>query len=223
MLWIDTGLGRDRVLPPAPTRYISTADFESLLRTANLPDVAHDQILTGTPFVFRRSPGDFELLRRHLSERLNVAKKNIQVVGSARTGFSVAPNGFPRRFRDTSDIDVVVVSGELFDHVWFTLLDWHYPRRYRLPQPDLRWSRNRQDDLYWGWFSLDRLADVDLSLRGALQPIRDLSTAWFDAFRSLSTYPSLSPWSVQGRLYRTWEHVLAYHVDGLAKLRARLP
>jgi hypothetical protein len=217
------GVG-SRGLPPLPTtQYLSTNEFEALVRTARLPDIVREHILTGHPYVFRQRPADYALMRGHLSERLRVAERNIQIVGSARTGFSVAPNGFPRRFRATSDVDVVVVSEELFDHIWLTLLSWHYPRRYRLPQPDHGWGRSRQDDLYWGWFTLDRLTDFGLSFRGALSPIRDLAAIWFDAFGSLSTHPSLASLAINGRLYRTWEHALAYHVDGLTKLRDRLP
>jgi hypothetical protein len=203
--------------------YITPDNFETLLRTTPLSEIAREHILTGLPYVFRNAPRDFDLLRDHLANELKLVTRNIQVVGSARTGFSLDPNGFPRRFGSDSDVDVIVVSRELFDHVWFTLLYWNYPRRHRLVQPDRRWSHERQDDLYWGWFNLDRLADRGLSFRGALKPIRDLSTLWFNAFRSLSTYPSLSPLTIQGRLYRTWEHALLYHTDGLAKLRDRLP
>jgi hypothetical protein len=206
-----------------PTPYVTPTAFEALLRTVPLSDIAREHILTGLPYVFRRAPADFDLLRNHLATELRLATKSIQVVGSARTGFSLDPNGFPRPFSSASDVDVVVVCPEFFDHIWFTLLDWNYPRRYRLVQPDRRWSHARQDDLYWGWFNLDRLRDERLSYRGALKPIRDLSTLWFNAFRSLSTYPSLSTLSIEGRLYRSWEHVLLYHTDGLARLRGRLP
>jgi len=210
-------------VPSIPTRsYIAPSAFEELLRTRPLAEVVREHVLSGVPYVFRRNTTDFDLLRDHLRAQLRVPTSNIQVVGSAHTGFSLAPNGFPRRFRADSDVDVAVVSREMFDHIWVTLLGWNYPRRYRLVQPDRRWSRERQDDLYWGWFTLERLHDEDLSFRGALRPIRDLSTLWFNAFRSLSTYPSLAPLSISGRLYRTWEHVVLYHVNGLSRIRARL-
>jgi hypothetical protein len=209
-------------MPPTPTSYPTAEDFASMLQTGRLPEIVHQHILTGLPYAFRNSPADFDTLRNHLSGRLRVAQAAIRIVGSARTGFSLDPYGFPRPFGRASDLDVIVVSQELFDHIWFTLLDWNYPRRYRLVQPDRRWSHQRQDDLYWGWFDLSRLRDVDLSFRGALKPIRDLSAIWFDAFQSVSQYPSLASWTVKGRLYRGWEHVLLYHVDGLAKLRDRV-
>jgi len=74
--------------------------------------------------------------------------------------------------------------------------------------------------LYWGWFLPDKIGYEGLSLPDVLVPIRDLSTTWFNAFRSLAQYPELAAREVSGRLYRTWDLAFLYHLDGLEKLRA---
>jgi hypothetical protein len=41
-----------------------------------------------------------------LSDGLGATTNNIRVVGSAKTGFSLNPDAFPRSFSEHSDIDV---------------------------------------------------------------------------------------------------------------------
>lgn len=158
----------------------------------------------------------------HLAEHLGIDESSIRVVGSGRIGFSLNPANFPRRFSDVSDIDVVVVDEGLFDRVWHTMLEWNYPRRFRLYGADRHWQRSRQDDLYWGWFRPDKIRYTGLAFPEILKPLRDLSTQWFNAFRSLSAYPDLAAREISGRLYRTEQHAISYHVDGLRKLKAQL-
>jgi hypothetical protein len=78
--------------------------------------------------------------------------------------------------------------------------------------------RYRRKDLYWGWLVPDKIAFDGLSFPTILKPIRDISTAWFDAFQGLSQLDEFLGRTVSGRLYRTWDHALLYHVEGLRHL-----
>jgi hypothetical protein len=200
------------------------AEFRQMLVNRPLEEIVREIIFAGIPFegipyVFRNAPERLQTLREHLSQSLGVAQENIIVVGSALIGFSLSPDTFPRGFSRESDIDVVVVDDRLFDAVWTTILKWNYPRRYRLHGLDWQWVRGRVDNLYWGWLVPDRIRYDGLSLPEVLRPLRDLSTLWFNTFRGLSQYPEFAARNVSGRLYRTWEHALLYHVEGLRQIR----
>jgi hypothetical protein len=80
----------------------------------------HDDI---TPFVFDPKPDTWNVFRDELAVQLGVARGDIRVVGSGRLGFSMKPQGNLVGFRDKSDIDVVIVNADAFDHLWFSLLD----------------------------------------------------------------------------------------------------
>jgi len=204
-------------------RHPTVAEFREILLEEPLDQVVTRYVFGGEPYVFRRTPAAFRLLRGHLCARLGLAEENIVIVGSAKTGFSLSPSSFPRRFTDASDIDVVVVDQTLFDRIWLTILRWHYPRRRaRLDGVDWKWKRDRTDELYWGWFFPDGMRFKGLSFPEALKPLRDISSAWFDAFRSLSAFPEFAVWEVSGKLYRTWDHALEYHVDGLRQIKERI-
>jgi hypothetical protein len=130
--------------------------------------VLQEYVLSGDPYAFRGQPSALHNLRTHLSKALNVNENNIVVVGSAQVGFSLSPDNFPRGFTDGSDIDVVVVDERLFDIVWHTLLQWHYPRRRDLPCGDWAWTTARRKELYWGWFVPNNIRFNGLSLPAAL-------------------------------------------------------
>lgn len=199
---------------------VSADEFRQLLLNEPLDELVTAYVLGGDAFAFRDDLRAYAQMVDHLSARLEVHSASITVVGSAKLGFSLNPMRFPRSFRAESDIDVLVVDERLFDTAWFAMLDWNYLRRHRLPAPEFRWARKRWDDIYWGWFTPDRIRYEGLLFPESLEPIRDLSARWFDAFQSLGLLPAFADRQVSGRLYRTWGHAHGYHAAGLRRLRS---
>jgi hypothetical protein len=204
--------------------YPSVDDFKDILLSKPLETVVQEYIFQRTPYVFRNRPEALKGLKQHLCSALEILDQNIVVVGSAQTGFSLNPNNFPRQFSEESDIDILTVDEKLFDEVWMILLKWNYPRRLvkKPGKVEGDWVYSRRKDIYWGWFSPDEIHYEGLSFPEALKPLRDISTKWFNAFRSLSQYtqyPEFAHRDVSGRLYRTWNHALLYHVEGLRQVK----
>jgi hypothetical protein len=194
-------------------------EFKEILVQQELERVVQDYIFAGIPYVFRSWTEGFNNLRSHICDNLGISsRENIEVVGSARVGFSLDPENFGIAFSDKSDIDIVVVDDNLFDKVWKILLKWNYPRRFRLAGTDNIWARHRMEDLYWGWFRPDKIRYEGLSFPDTLKPLRDISALWFNVFKSISNIQGFEGLEVSGRLYRTWDHVMLYHVDGLRKI-----
>lgn len=198
----------------------SVERFKADILAIPLDQVAQDYVFEGTPFVFRDHPDSLAILRRHLRKRLRVREENVIVVGSAKLGFSLSPDRFPRQFSAESDIDILVVDENLFDKAWLTLLRWHYPKRLVRPStPEGKWLHDRKENLFWGYFVPNNIAYEGLSFPDELAALRDLSTSWFNAFQSLSQYTEFVSRSVSGRLYRSWDHAISYHVEGLRQVR----
>jgi hypothetical protein len=201
----------------------TVTEFTDALRTQPLEDVARAHILEGVPYAFRNDQAAYRQLLQHLTTELPIEDSAVRIIGSARIGFSLDPDKFPRPFGPWSDLDIAIISADLFDLVWYTTLKWHYPRRVRrLPEADWNWCLARRKELYWGWFRPEVIKYRGLSRLKKLRPLQELSTRWFDAFQSLSLYPELAQYQASGRLYRSWEHVLMYHVEGLRQLRAMI-
>jgi hypothetical protein len=203
--------------------YLTVDQFKEALAESPLAAVVQQHVFRGLPYVFRDEPASNNLLIGHLCGELSVLEQNVVVVGSAKIGFSMNPDSFPREFSDTSDIDVIVVSDVLFDRVWMTLLEWQYPRRgINLGRIEDEWARFRRKEIYWGWLVPNEIRYEGLSFPDTLKPLRNISAKWFNTFQGLSLYPEFARRQVSGRLYRTWEHALRYHTDGLRRIRDRI-
>jgi hypothetical protein len=201
----------------------SVEEFRGALLTKPLDEVVREYIFEGLPYVFREKPGLMEVLRIHLCKDLGISAESTIIIGSAKIGFSLSPDSVFRQFSDESDIDVLVVDEKIFDDIWRIVLKWHYPRRiHGLGGMDGSWGRRRRRDLYWGWFVPDKIKYEGLSFPEVLKPLRDISTAWFNAFRSLSRIPDFSRRNITGRVYRTWDHAFLYHADGLRQIKESL-
>jgi hypothetical protein len=198
----------------------SVDEFRRVLLTTPLNEVVRKYIFEGVPYVFRETPELMEALRNHLCDDLGISADSTIVIGSAKIGFSLSPDTVFRQFSDESDIDVLIVDERIFDDIWKIVLKWHYPRRIRgLEGMDGSWGRRRRRELYWGWFVPDKIKYEGLSFPEVLKPLRDISTAWFNAFRGLSRTPEFSRRNITGRLYRTWDHAFLYHADGLRQIK----
>jgi hypothetical protein len=206
--------------------FIDAREFEDLIFSNPLAQLVEEHILQGAPYVFRGDVDALHLLRSHLVTELGVRPENVLVVGSARTGFSLNPANYPRPFSGESDIDVAVVDQFIFDEAWHTLLKWNYPRRLvKLGKPDGEWAYQRRKDVYWGWFTPNEIRFEGLSFPEVLEPIRDLSTKWFNAFNAFSQYadhPEIARRNVNGRLYRSQAHLFQYHEEGLRLVKQGL-
>lgn len=57
-------------------------------------------------------------LKEEICEHFKVDFNNVILVGSGKLGFSIKADKRFQSFGDDSDIDIAVVSGELFQKVW---------------------------------------------------------------------------------------------------------
>jgi hypothetical protein len=201
---------------------MTPADFRALMSQKTdselLLQCLHDD---GAPYVFHQHPSSWDHFRDEIVGKLNVTRSDIRIVGSGRLGFSLKPGKDFRPFRDTSDIDVVVVNPTLFDQLWLLLLAAAYPRGSAVHKLG-GWLKRVQNELYTGW-----LSPVDIKLDATIfgsstRPVLEFRAHWFDALKRASQHPSRRHEDIQGRLYRTWRHAELYHLDSLAALRRSL-
>jgi hypothetical protein len=193
---------------PWPTK----DEFIELLRTRTPLDIVNEHLLTGTPYAFKAAPEQYELLRTTLATALRIQTEDITVVGSGRIGFSLDPGRFGNPFAPaTSDIDTVVVSEVLFDSAWHQLCSRGRSVLGLTPNTQQAIKQHRMGNIFNGYIEPDRLA-------GALT----LSPTWFRTFRGLARMPNLAPLDIQGRLYRTWDHVRYHQIYSLIGIKTQL-
>lgn len=86
--------------------------------------VADQWLSEGIPYAFKDVPGLYDEIRTWLSLRLDVDKKSISVVGSARLGYSLSPFKLGNPFSEASDLDLFIVSEVLFEKLKVDALKW---------------------------------------------------------------------------------------------------
>jgi len=104
------------------------------------------------PYVFEPDQSTWHRFRDEFVGRLGVKRGEITIIGSARFGFSTKPQSDLRTFTERSDIDVAVISRDLFDKLWLNLLRAAYPRG-ETPRRLGGWLRQRQAEVYTGWIT----------------------------------------------------------------------
>lgn len=201
---------------------MTSDEFRDLLQTRNdaqlLEPCLHDD---QAPYVFEPQAGAWDSFRDELVALLGISRGDVRVVGSGRFGFSIKPWNNFKSFGDKSDIDVVIVSANLFDELWLALLDAAYPRP---PITDKLggWLEKRRNELYTGWLSPLKIK-LDYAIVGSkAKPVLEFNLRWFDALKRAARHPTRRHEDITGRLYRTWRHAELYHLNSLAELRKAL-
>ena len=192
---------------PYPTK----DEFSKLLDSRHHGTIVEEFLIAGLPYAFKDSPTDYDALRSAIGSALALAVDTMTAIGSGRIGYSLSPEKYGVPFSTESDLDVAVVSAELFDTAWFELL--RLGRKYfSLEKQVQSWiAAHRENHIFWGFMIPDRLP-------GAVK----LSPNWFRTFKGLARNPTLAGRPVNGRLYRTWEHVKIQQLNSLRKVQQAL-
>ena len=88
--------------------------------------IARQWLSEGVPFAFKDCPGIYESIRSWVGTRLNIDPKELNVTGSARLGQSLAPHKMGKPFGDGSDLDIFIISNDLFEHLKSDFNQWSY-------------------------------------------------------------------------------------------------
>ena len=166
-------------------------DFQKDLGSLSDDLVVQKHITSGDSFIL---DGDrYFLLKHEVSEHFNLHPSQVILVGSGKLGFSIAPNKKYRFFRDESDLDVAIVSVDLFDKMWWDVFEYWNEGGL--------WERHEEFKhyLFRGWLRPDYLPT-------SLQSSRE----WFEFFRKLTATGRYGPYKISAAIYQTWQHLENY-------------
>lgn len=201
---------------------MTPVEFRELLRHRSDAELLEPCLLAdGPPYIFEPKPDAWDAFRDEIGAHLGVVRGEIRIVGSGRFGFSTKPGVNLRGYRDTSDIDVVIVNHDLFDQLWISILEAAYPRSPNTERIG-GWFANRRNELYTGWLTPMEIK-LDVTIFGPkAKPVLDFNLQWFNALKQASRHFPRRHEDITGRLYRTWRHAELYHLHSLAALRKEL-
>jgi hypothetical protein len=151
----------------------------------------------------------YDDLKIFMSEKLEIHINNIAIVGSAKLGFSLTPTEEKafKNFHDKSDMDIVVVSSDLFRKCWSAYLD--VAKTERVPYYNMVTG-----NIFRKFVALKNIEfnnDFFRQWKGRMEPCQKELQVVYDV-----------PNEINYRIYESWEDVERYHVQGLEKLKEML-
>ncbi|MFT6909246.1 MAG: hypothetical protein ACJAS1_005962 [Oleiphilaceae bacterium] len=182
---------------------------------AKLLDFCRKSVLHGTPSIFHDSEDEFYEFRKRVAQNFGISFNDIYITGSAKLGFSPHKK---TTFSLDSDIDVAIVSQELFDKIMESI------RVYQMRLRDSRISVTQSEIKKYhkfleygaiGWMRPDHLP---ISFR-----VRELKGNWFKFFDSISYGKSeVGNYKVNAGVFKTYRHLEQYTFSGMESLARAL-
>jgi hypothetical protein len=169
-------------------------------------DVVQEYISFGIPYIFQGNESLYFDLKRTIANHFTLSPQEIIVVGSAKLGFSIAPQKLFKKFDDDSDIDVVIISEELFEVYWKELLDFNINTTARTTIEDNMYQEFIAY-LFKGWLRPDKFP---FSYKGKQE--------WFDFFNSIS-YRKYGQNKVTCAIFKNYYFFEFYHKCNINNIR----
>ncbi|OOE04644.1 hypothetical protein BO219_04415 [Anoxybacillus kestanbolensis] len=183
-------------------------EFKKVLDNKEMSDadIVDRYILFGTPFVFKNNEDKYYFLKREIANFFGTSTSNVIMVGSAKLGFSIAPQKLWKLLDDDSDIDMVIISEELFDDYWKQLFEFNINLTYRNEKEDELY-RDFLEYFFKGWIRPDKF------------PFKfDNKRKWFEFFNKIS-YGEYDKRKITGAIYRNEYFFRKYHEQNIRRLR----
>lgn len=143
-------------------------------------------------------------LKDKIAQNFGVHPNEVIVVGSAKLGFSIAPQKIYQPFGETSDIDATIVSPYLFDIIWMEVL--------RYISSAAAWDTQKEFNKYFirGWIRPDKLPS---------SPSFKFTAEWFKFFQHITNSRAYSNYKISCGLYRDWLFLEEYQKGCITKCR----
>lgn len=152
--------------------------------------------------------GSYQDFRLSVANVIDTSPNNVAIVGSGKFGFSMAPTKALRPFGPQSDIDVVIVSSEMFNAVWKDIRTAIYNGYRHL-------SDLHRNQVILRFIVLSTVGKYDSGY------LRDTAIAVQRLAKELNLVTRLQV-PFKFRIYDSWSDVELYHTDGIARLKDSL-
>jgi len=188
---------------------ITVDDFKAKLRDEAISEVEIVQryITYGSPFVFEGDDDKYFKLKKTIAENFSLNPEAVIMVGSAKLGFSISPLKRWQPFHGESDIDMVIISSDVFDRFWKELYAFNINLTARTDKEEERYYRFL-NYFFKGW------------LRPDVFPFSYVGrNVWLDFFKSIS-YGEFGDYNkITGAIFRGWEFYEGYHTGNIKEIR----
>ncbi|MEM8793413.1 MAG: hypothetical protein AAGE80_17460 [Pseudomonadota bacterium] len=190
-------------------------EFKAALSASDAVDFCHETLFDDVNWYFENSDevdvaGGYQEFREVVSEQIGVDPVEINLAGSSKYGFSLSPDVDKTfsAFHAESDLDLIIVSDDLFRAVWSELLEAYHA--------GYRWILKRHCREVFRKFSLlsPTIEYKTTLLRARAKNLSGISREIF-----LKTGSSRQ---LKYRIYESRDAAVAYHAAGLDQIKRRI-
>ena len=197
---------------------MSIANFRAALRELTV-DQLFDQYISVEECAAHLD-FDQHALRDRIARRFNVSDEQVQIVGSAKLGFTLVdkymdtddPRPAFSLFDDNSDIDIAIVSDRLFDEIWKIVFEMWHSSGYQFSANFWPTARQFRNYHFRGWMRPDKLPyEAGVAYR------RD----WFRFFERLVGERLAGDHRINAGVFREPYFLKQYQTVGLERAKAK--
>lgn len=147
-----------------------------------------------------------EGLKEIINSKLGIAYHNVLMVGSGKIGCSLSPNKDFKEFDDDSDIDIAIISSNLFNEIWNKIRTASMTEHIQY--------KPIASSVFRGFINEKQFCDIDFARQYWNNQIADLNRCIQEEIKIYH--------SVNYRIYRSWEDLEFYHINGINILKKQL-
>ena len=177
-------------------------------------DFCRKHMLHGTPNVFSSNDEDYYEFRNRIAKRFEIPFYEIYITGSAKLGFSPFKG---KEFDLDSDIDVALVSPQLFEEIMFEIAE--YQLKFRKNRRVVREGELKMYHQFLEYVALGWIRPDKLPISFQMVSFKD---DWFEFFRSISNGKSeVGNYQVNAGVFKSYRHLERYTLSGIEDLIRR--
>jgi hypothetical protein len=170
--------------------------FKADCLTLSVGEIVTKHIILASPFAIQNQL--FAQLQIEIGRYFGIHPRNIIMVGSGKLGFSIAPDKRYQPFGDESDIDIAVVSDELYRQIWREVFIYDNSVR--------NWLSREKFGIYHlkGWIRPDKLPSASTFNR---------TKEWWEFFQALTASSRFGPYKIRAGLFYSIDFLEAYQAQ----------
>lgn len=146
-----------------------------------------------------------------IANKFKIHPNEVIITGSGKLGFSIAPQKLFNEFNENSDIDVAIISNNVFDEFWSDLLDFNINIKNRSCIEEKKY-RDFQDYFFRGW------------IRPDLFPFNyKRKTDWFNFFNDLTQkIYNYGEHKISAGIYKNFTTFELYNIKNISSIRNKI-
>ncbi|EAZ91043.1 hypothetical protein [Crocosphaera chwakensis] len=187
------------------------AQVKKLQDEEEIIDFCRKYLIHGIPYIFTDNQDEYYEFRKRISQHFNINFYEIYITGSAKLGFSPFKQ---KQFDDDSDIDVAIVSHQLYEKMLEPIYEYQIELRKARKSITVRELDQYHSFLEYtaiGWIRPDKLP---LSFNVGI-----LKQSWFEFFKSISYSRSeVGNYKVSAGVFKSYSYFERYTISTLKQI-----